>query len=317
VQCDGDKCRPKFYKLPVTKMSLGDEPLLVFNEESQRDKKVLATIDSGSTCVRLPNSTLNGLLASAPMDNFVAAWNRATTEQPLRIEFDGRYTADIFFDDYAVLGQTTANVPAMIPCVTTLPDDGAELLLFGIPLYSSNLIVHDLKDPAKPRVGLARRNRDREPAVGAYQTSQGIGVPLTRPKEDKLFVVQANMGTPPQGPLLLIVDTGSSSLVVFATEAPLDTTTLVLITVPALAVLASCVFACFFFRKCMCSGCDSNYQRCVAPRTASHMQRAFARSLMAFGIQRRERPWSLATGLTANTCSSLAMLDHGVCLNSI
>mmetsp|Transcript_49768 Transcript_49768/g.116996 ORF Transcript_49768/g.116996 Transcript_49768/m.116996 type:complete len:159 (-) Transcript_49768:207-683(-) len=89
---------------------------------------------------------------------------------------------------------------------------------------------------------------------------QGIGVPLTRPKEDKLFVVQANMGTPPQGPLLLIVDTGSSSLVVFATEAPLDTTTLVLITVPALAVLASCVFACFFFRKCMCSGCDSNYQ---------------------------------------------------------
>mmetsp|Transcript_29376 Transcript_29376/g.68123 ORF Transcript_29376/g.68123 Transcript_29376/m.68123 type:complete len:502 (-) Transcript_29376:55-1560(-) len=211
-------------------------------------------LDSGASCLVLPGTTLGGQLAASPWDTFSKAWDHADagyafwitiSGKKFKIPFDkwflsqskrtcvekgesdakGIVIGDVFFRSHIVLFDMIQEYQPQIGIgrrneyYTTTPVS-----------YVNTVMMQDR--PPIARVPVARRARrtvlasapKTDPANAeamniASETQEKFGldtvdhVPVDNDK-DTLYVVELQVGTPPQ-PFSAIVDTGSSVMAVF------------------------------------------------------------------------------------------------------
>mmetsp|Transcript_20517 Transcript_20517/g.32092 ORF Transcript_20517/g.32092 Transcript_20517/m.32092 type:complete len:489 (+) Transcript_20517:120-1586(+) len=233
------------YGVNVTSIKFGDTELLNF--QPSHDSYV-GEFDSGTTCLLLPNSTVNGTFKS----------------NPFQLLLDKQNSGQAFPLVYTIGGKQFEI--AYEECVE--PADRAMIL--GDPWFRKWIVLHDLTDLKNKKMGLAIRNpnyilgveTDRSATLGANNAETHVVEsakareaelaefkPLSKVRANrrirpmKLAMTQAkydgeavdkvalssqsrvtynvklSIGSPPQ-PLQVIFDTGSFMLAVFAQPAP-------------------------------------------------------------------------------------------------
>eukprot|EP00282_Hemiselmis_andersenii_P035498 CAMPEP_0169447008 /NCGR_PEP_ID=MMETSP1042-20121227/11289_1 /TAXON_ID=464988 /ORGANISM="Hemiselmis andersenii, Strain CCMP1180" /LENGTH=478 /DNA_ID=CAMNT_0009558533 /DNA_START=20 /DNA_END=1456 /DNA_ORIENTATION=+ len=215
------------YGVNITSIKFGDTELLDF---APGHDAYVGEFDSGTTCVLLPNSTVNGSFAKSP---FQTLYDRQLLGEsfPLVFTIGGR-TYDVAFKE----------------CV----EPASNALILGDPWFRKWIVMHDLTDVNNKKMGLALRSpsyqlgveTDTQPELRAFAQFSPLSklranrkvrpMSLTMTGEhgnggvDKValqsqsrvtYNVRLSVGTPPQ-PMQVIFDTGSFMLAVFARPAP-------------------------------------------------------------------------------------------------
>ena len=238
------------YGVNVTSIKFGETELLNFVDENADNNAYVGEFDSGTTCLLIPNATVNGTFTKSPFQILLDEQNAGGTF-PLVYTIGGR--------EYSI---------AYEECVE--PADRAMIL--GDPWFRKFIVLHDLVDLNNKKMGLALRNPTyklgiesnhgssaatlsgsaaaHSVALGKMQllaqldnrqvdkirahrhvrTQQMAMTKVTYEGEpvDKValssesrvtYNIKLSIGTPPQ-PLQVIFDTGSFMLAVFARPAP-------------------------------------------------------------------------------------------------
>uniref|UniRef100_A0A7S0I0E6 Peptidase A1 domain-containing protein n=1 Tax=Hanusia phi TaxID=3032 RepID=A0A7S0I0E6_9CRYP len=229
------------YGVNVTSIKFGNVELLDF---TNNHKAYVGEFDSGTTCLLIPNSTVNGTFKRNPFEVLLNEQNKGGTF-PLVYTIGGK-TFEIAYEE----------------CVE--PADTAMIL--GDPWFRKWIVLHDLVDLKDKKMGLALRNPSYKLGIetdssatlserSQYRASKGRSQelaefnPLSKVRAhrrittaksaltmglyqgqavDKValesqsrvtYNIKLSIGTPPQ-PLQVIFDTGSFMLAVFADPAP-------------------------------------------------------------------------------------------------
>ena len=84
------------YVVPVTSIKLGDEAIVTLTKDSPASGggKVSAILDSGTTCICLPNNDMHGGVQGSPYNLFQEAWEK-NAKAPLKVSFDGGIDVEI------------------------------------------------------------------------------------------------------------------------------------------------------------------------------------------------------------------------------
>jgi hypothetical protein len=229
----------------VTSIKFGGVELLNF-VEGHNESAYVGEFDSGTTCLLIPNGTVNNTFTASPFEILLDAQNRGGTF-PLIYTIGGR--------EYSI---------AYEECVE--PADRAMIL--GDPWFRKFIVLHDLEDLNDKKMGLALRNPHYQLGVETNQhndlsstlkPSIALGkmqllAQMSNKDVDKIrahrrvrqselamtkvtyegapvdkvalssesrvtYNIKLSIGTPPQ-PLQVIFDTGSFMLAVFADPAP-------------------------------------------------------------------------------------------------
>lgn len=210
------------YSIPIASITLGGIPILSLAKPVPgADLSIPGILDSGTTCICLPDSTRGGTLEFSPWQKFHDVVGQAPVA-PLVIAIQGGPTIEI---PYAVW---KSGVNEVHGCVSKgCPEDRVVL---GDWLFQSMAVVFGWAPGKRPTISIAKRNpayrlkgfEDAhaggwEPALSAL-TGGGAGGVLRQAvvrrvsmkSLDRLtFLVPASIGRPAQ-PLLLVFDTGSS-----------------------------------------------------------------------------------------------------------
>jgi hypothetical protein len=227
------------YGVNVTSIKFGGLELLDF--DAGHDAYV-GEFDSGTTCILLPNSTVNGTFQRSPFEKLLDAQNRGEAH-PLVYTIGGK-TFEIAYEE----------------CV----EPASKAMILGDPWFRKWIVMHDLTDLKHKKMGLALRDPHYKLGVetdhlqldgGASAVTQGEKESLAnfkplskvrahrKVRPEKLTMTQAkyagehvdkvalhsqsrvtynvklSVGTRPQ-PLEVIFDTGSFMLAVFADQPP-------------------------------------------------------------------------------------------------
>jgi len=209
------------YSIPVRGMSVGGKQILNFAEVSKSniaagsdDGKgmIPGILDSGTTCICLPDSTRGGQLSSSPWEMMQSV---VDVEAPLLIEVDGGPTMSVPANIWR------NGVRHVDGCLSrNCPNDR---IVLGDWIFQSWAVVFEwFPPPSRPGIMLAPRN-DAYVLKGSdgaddFETSSVEGgvrrhhvvrrVPLM--DDQRLtFLVPVRIGRPPQ-PFNLVFDTGSS-----------------------------------------------------------------------------------------------------------
>ena len=209
------------YSIPVSAMSLGGKDIIKFATPStssaaagSSDGKgmIPGILDSGTTCICLPDSTRGGQLKSSPWEEMQSL---VDLDAPLLIQVDGGPTISIPDNIWKngvwhVDGCLSRNCPN-------------DRIVLGDWIFQSWAVVFEwYPPPSLPGIMLARRNDHYQlkspDDANDFQTTTVIGgvrrhgvvkrVPLL--DDQRLtFLVPVRIGRPPQ-PFNLVFDTGSS-----------------------------------------------------------------------------------------------------------
>lgn len=199
------------YSVPVSGMSVGGKDILQFGQSSGDGAMIPGILDSGTTCICLPDSTRGGQLAASPWQEMQKL---VDVEAPLEI----------------VVDSVTVSIPADVwkngvrhvdGCLSrNCPEDR---IVLGDWIFQAWAVVFEwFPPPARPGISLAPRNaayvlKDADGANDLKTTSVTGGVrrhgvvkrvPLMD-DERLTFLVPVRIGRPPQ-PFNLVFDTGSS-----------------------------------------------------------------------------------------------------------
>lgn len=231
------------YGVNVTSIKFGETELLNFVGEDKGDAYV-GEFDSGTTCLLIPNGTVNNTFHTSPFQILLDEQNKGGT-YPLIYTIGGR--------EYSI---------AYEECVE--PADRAMIL--GDPWFRKFIVLHDLEDLNDKKMGLALRNPNYQLGVETNHEASSTLKPsialgkmqllaeLSNKQVDKIrahrrvrhselamtkvtyegtpvdkvalssesrvtYNIKLSIGSPPQ-PLQVIFDTGSFMLAVFADPAP-------------------------------------------------------------------------------------------------
>ena len=236
------------FSVPVTSIRYGDKELLNFATVINprvpgRMSWIPGIIDSGTSCVVLPDSLLSGVLREKPLSKFVALFFSdplydKTRRLPLQLSIGhgkGTATFDIPFDAWWLESDDR-------PCIQASPP-GFMGILLGDVVFRALVIQFDLTHPTVPIIGLGQRNRHYRPVRwgsnwahhkprhdndfgipegfdDGNHLSSGVvdKVPLDTGISTQIFV-NVSVGTPRQ-PMKVILDTGSSVFAVFCDRPP-------------------------------------------------------------------------------------------------
>lgn len=216
------------YGVNITSIKFGQTELLNF---APGHDAYVGEFDSGTTCILLPNGTVNGSFGSSP---FQELYNRQVLGESFPLVF--------------TIGGREYNI-AFKECV----EPAKSALILGDPWFRKWIVMHDLTDVDNKKMGLALRNpsyklgveTDTPPELTSFPASEASPVSKLRANRrvrpmsltmtgaghvgvDKValesqsrvtYNVKLSVGSPPQ-PMQVIFDTGSFMLAVFAKPAP-------------------------------------------------------------------------------------------------
>jgi hypothetical protein len=229
------------YGVNVTSIKYGDTELLSFQDGHDA---YVGEFDSGTTCLLIPNTTVNGTFEDSPFMKLLGRQNMGET-YPLVYTIGGQ-KFEIAYEE----------------CV----EPASRAMILGDPWFRKWIVMHDLTDLNNKKMGLALRSpsyrlgietdgdssklstfqplsklradrKVRPMALALTQASYGgervvqaqaAAQNADEPPVDKValksqsrvtYNVKLSIGSPPQ-PLEVIFDTGSFMLAVFADSAP-------------------------------------------------------------------------------------------------
>uniref|UniRef100_A0A6U2CCJ1 Peptidase A1 domain-containing protein n=2 Tax=Hemiselmis andersenii TaxID=464988 RepID=A0A6U2CCJ1_HEMAN len=231
------------YSVPITSIKFGGVELLEFATVINprvpgRMAWIPGILDSGTSCIVMPDSLLHGVLKSKPFTKLVGLIKNPlyakTRRLPLTLEIGG-YHFSIPFDEWWLEADNR-------PCIQSSPDAFMGVLL-GDVFFRSLVVQFDLTHPTIPVIGLAPRNPEYHPVrpgsdwekhkpkngfdfgipegfdgSDAAASSAIDKVPLDTGLQTQIFVT-ISVGTPRQH-FKVILDTGSSVLGIFCDSPP-------------------------------------------------------------------------------------------------
>ena len=141
---------PAEYAVPVSSITLGGHEFLNFASAAQAAGRtsIPGILDSGTSCLVVPDSTLNGLFLESPYTRMMEHLKR---DEPLYITI-GDHQFEIPFHHWWLY-------PNQRPCIQSGPE-GFEGILLGDVVFRALVVMFDLTHPRKPVIGLAPRNPD-------------------------------------------------------------------------------------------------------------------------------------------------------------
>jgi hypothetical protein len=133
------------YMIDVQSLKVGDHELLQFKDKSIA---IQAILDSGTSCLVVPDDTFGGGLLASPFKTFQKHFGDLD-EPTIYITIEGQ-TFSLPYDDYMVDDK---------PCVMKMKSTPRTFLL-GDVFFRRMVVVHNLNDPLRPRITLGQRDPD-------------------------------------------------------------------------------------------------------------------------------------------------------------
>jgi len=138
------------YSVPVSSISMGGHEFLNFASAAQAKGRtsIPGILDSGTSCLVVPDSTLDGLFLESPYQRFMNYMQRGLSIYITVAD----HQFEIPFHHWWLY-------PNNSPCIQSTPG-GFEGVLLGDALFRSLVVLFDLTHPLTPVIGLAPRNPD-------------------------------------------------------------------------------------------------------------------------------------------------------------
>jgi len=219
------------YSVNVQSLTFGGIELLNWSDKS-KPNSLPAIFDTGTTCLVIPDSTLGGRVRDKPFSKFNSIMTKGMS---FYITIDGH----LFEIPFEFWWQKINNAP----CVQQTPNSYQGILM-GDVVFQSLVVEFDLTKPHKPRIGIAPRNPLYHPVEPGTQdalkipmikrSAQGVivedphhakfrhgvdHVPVTLNHLRTEYFCNISVGSPRQS-FTVLIDTGSSTLAVFAKMPP-------------------------------------------------------------------------------------------------
>ncbi|EKX36378.1 aspartic endopeptidase, secreted [Guillardia theta CCMP2712] len=219
------------YSVRVQSLSFGGIELLDWIDKSV-EQALPAIMDTGTTCLVIPDTLLEGRVSDRPYSKFK---NIMTKGMSFYITIDGH----LFEIPYEFWWQKENNAP----CVQKTPSSYAGILL-GDVVFRSLVVEFDLTKPKAPMIGIAPRNPRYVPIAPGEQDE--LKLPIVKQHRGEIEVEESaddaarkgidhvavgmnrmrtqyfcnvSVGSPRQS-FTVLIDTGSSTLAIFAKLPP-------------------------------------------------------------------------------------------------
>lgn len=225
------------YSVPVESMKLGGIELLSFSRPAEGNY-IPAILDSGASCIVMPDSVIGGQLTASPMQIFSGIKDKKGLSIYIKIKGS---IFEIPFDNWY-----RPNAPKGGHTCLQASAPGDHGIILGDVIFRSMVVEFDLTHPSHPQIGLAARNEFYKPVLSG-DGGDGSKVPLYKEERDagqmqisirKLrasrtgrgtvehlpvtvdymqtaMYVKVSVGSPKQD-FKVLVDTGSSDFAVFS-----------------------------------------------------------------------------------------------------
>jgi hypothetical protein len=226
------------YSVPVESMKLGGIELLSFAHPAEGNY-IPAILDSGASCIVMPDSAIGGQLTASPMKIFSGIKDKKGLSIYIKIKGS---IFEIPFDNWY-----RPNAPKGGHTCLQSSAPGDHGIILGDVIFRSIVVEFDMTHPSHPQIGLAARNQFYKPVQSADGGGDGSKVPLHKEDRDagelqisirKLrasrngrgtvehlpvsvdymqtaMYVKVSVGSPKQD-FKVLVDTGSSNFAVFS-----------------------------------------------------------------------------------------------------
>jgi len=220
------------YSVNVQSLTFGGIELLDWVDKTVPNA-IPAIMDTGTTCLVIPDTLLGGRVSDRPFSKFKSIMTKGMS---FYITIDGH----LFEIPYEFWWQRINNSP----CVQPTPSSYAGILL-GDVVFQSLVVEFDLSKPKAPLIGIAPRN----PLYHAVEpgTSDKLKIPIIKRRRGHVeilepvsdsekrhgidhvpvsindmrteYFVNVSVGSPRQS-FTVLIDTGSSTLAIFSKLAP-------------------------------------------------------------------------------------------------
>eukprot|EP00282_Hemiselmis_andersenii_P034861 CAMPEP_0169453540 /NCGR_PEP_ID=MMETSP1042-20121227/14812_1 /TAXON_ID=464988 /ORGANISM="Hemiselmis andersenii, Strain CCMP1180" /LENGTH=571 /DNA_ID=CAMNT_0009565579 /DNA_START=32 /DNA_END=1747 /DNA_ORIENTATION=- len=225
------------YVVVSLSLKFGDTELFDFTPKNPRLRYLPAIMDSGTSCLVIPDSTMNGLLKESPYDRWkgmVGDTKHPKLKSTFHLNIAGA-TFDIGYDDWYL---TLSNQS----CVQKAPP-GFGGILVGDVLFRRYVVLFDLRHyPESVVIGIGKQNPHYKPAkhhhaitkVPAYKRKP-LNISDSAPprykapmatdripiwnQEETQYFINLTLGSPRQK-FTVIFDTGSSVFGIFSRCIP-------------------------------------------------------------------------------------------------
>jgi hypothetical protein len=223
------------YSVPVESMKLGGIELLSFAHPAAGNF-VPAILDSGASCIVMPDSSIGGQLTASPMQIFSGIKDKKGLSIYIKIKGS---IFEIPFDNWYRPNAPKGGHTCLQP---SAPGDHG--IILGDVIFRSMVVEFDLTHPSHPQIGLAARNEFYKPVqegadasklriykeerdsgqmqislrkLRASHTGRGTveHLPVTVDYMQTAMYVKVSVGSPKQD-FKVLVDTGSSDFAVFS-----------------------------------------------------------------------------------------------------
>ena len=151
------------YMIDVQSLKVGGHELLQFKDKSIA---IQAILDSGTSCLVVPDDTFGGGLLASPFKTFQKHFGDLD-EPMIEITIEGK-TFSLPYDDYMVDDK---------PCVMKMKSTPRTFLL-GDVFFRRMVVVHNLNDPMRPQITLGERHPDYRLTAVTKKVDDRSHIPL-------------------------------------------------------------------------------------------------------------------------------------------